>query len=302
MNSDRKTELLVGLFIFASLLLGGLIVIKFGKFRDYFQGTYTKKVRFDDATGIRISSPVLLGGQRVGKVKSEPVLNPPLYDSVTVELEIFSTFPVPEKVSYQIATSGLLGDGYIAIRPGSVAPTTIIQADGTEVLLGTKDDVLHDLTNTAKSISGDASKVLKDVDAAAVELKDALHRINTGALADTTLTDFRNSMHHLEEAMKKVDAEVVSKANTDALSKALADVSEASASLKRTSATIEAAAGKIGPTLDKLDPVLANVGKASVTLDETLKTSRCSLAPWQKGTASSLPSSPTPSSKRTSRT
>ena len=74
MNSDRKTELLVGLFLFVGLLLSGLVVIKFGKVRDYFQGTYMKRVRFDDATGIRIGSPVALGGQRVGKVKTPVVV------------------------------------------------------------------------------------------------------------------------------------------------------------------------------------------------------------------------------------
>jgi phospholipid/cholesterol/gamma-HCH transport system substrate-binding protein len=272
MNSDRKTELLVGMFLLAGLIFGGLVVIKFGKFRDYFQGSYTKKVQFADATGIRIGSPVLLGGQRVGKVKTEPVLNPPTFESVTVELEIFSSFPVPEKVSYQIATSGLLGDGYIAIRPGTTAPQTLMQADGTEVLLGTKDDVIGELTATAKSISGDADKVLKDVDDAAKELKDALHRINTGALADQTLEDFRKGMHSMESALKKVDEQVVGETNTKALEQALKDVAEVSASLKRTAASIETSSAKIGPLLDKLDPVATNVNKASVTLDDTLKT------------------------------
>jgi phospholipid/cholesterol/gamma-HCH transport system substrate-binding protein len=272
MNSDRKTELLVGLFLFVGLLLSGLVVLKFGKVRDYFQGTYMKRVRFDDATGIRIGSPVALGGQRVGKVKTEPQVNPPNYDTVTVDLEIFSTYPLPENVRYEIATSGLLGDAYIAIRPSSKPPETVADADGSQLILGTKAAGIDTLTNAASDISGDIKKVLGDVGGASVELKDALQRVNRGALSDATLTSFRNSIAHLESLMKNADKEVLAAGNSEALKKTLADMSETAASLKRSAASIEEASKKVGPAIDKLDPVIANVDKASVTLDKTLQT------------------------------
>jgi phospholipid/cholesterol/gamma-HCH transport system substrate-binding protein len=271
MNSDRKTELLVGLFLLAGLVLSGVMVLKFGKVRDYFQGTYTKLVQFDDATGIRIGSPVALGGQRVGKVKTEPVLNPPNYNTVTLELEIFSTYPMPEKVAYEIATSGLLGDSYIAIRPCGQVPQIITREDGSTVVKGTKAAGIDTLTSAATDITGDIKKVLADVGGASGELKSALTNVNRGALSEATLSSFRNSITNLESASRSLDKEMLAVGNSEALKRALADVSETAAALKRTSLSIEEASKKIGPTLDKLDPVLASMTKASKTLDATLK-------------------------------
>jgi phospholipid/cholesterol/gamma-HCH transport system substrate-binding protein len=271
MNSDRKTELLVGLFLCIGLLLTGLVVIKFGKVRDYFQGTFQKRVRFDDATGIRIGSPVALGGQRVGKVKTEPRVNPPNYDTVTVDLEIFSTFQLPENVRYEIATSGLLGDAYIAIRPAPKPPTIVEDAEG-KVILGTKAAGIDTLTTAATDISGDIKKVLGDVGGASVELKTALHNVNTGALSEANLASFRTSILSLESAMKNIDQDVLNAANSETLKRTLADIAETAATLKRTATSIESATNKVGPAIDRLDPVISNVNKASVTLDKTLQT------------------------------
>jgi ABC-type transporter Mla subunit MlaD len=271
MNSDRKTELLVGLFLFVGLALGGFVVLKFGKVRDYFQGTYTKYVQFDDATGIRIGSPVALGGQRVGKVKAEPLLNAPKYDTVTLELEIFSTYPVPENVRYEIATAGLLGDSYIAIRSANAPPRSFKREDGTEILLGTKAAGIDSLTTAATDISADAKKVLADIGGASSELRKALTNVNQGALSDNTLASFRNSITHLESAMRNVDQKVLDAGNSEALKKALLDISDAAAALKRAASSTEDAAKKVGPMLDKLDPVIASVTKAASSLDTTLK-------------------------------
>jgi phospholipid/cholesterol/gamma-HCH transport system substrate-binding protein len=257
-------------------------VLKFGKVRDYFQGTYTKYVQFDDATGIRIGSPVALGGQRVGKVKTEPVVNPPRYDTVTLELEIFSSYPVPENVRYEIATSGLLGDAYIAIRASGAPPRSFKRADGSEVMLGNKAAGIDSLTSAATDISADVKKLLADMTGASSELKSALMSVNQEALSDANLASFHNSITHLESAMKNVDQKVLDAANSAALKRALEDVSAAAAAFKRTSAAVETASQKISPMLDKLDPVVASVTKAANSLDGTLKSFQKGAESFQK--------------------
>jgi phospholipid/cholesterol/gamma-HCH transport system substrate-binding protein len=271
MNSDRKTELLVGLFLLGGLALTASVVMQFGKVRDYFRGTYTKLVQFDDATGIRLGSPVALGGQKVGKVKVEPLLNAPLYNTVTLELEIYETYQIPENVRYEIATSGLLGDAYIAIRPAMSAPKVVTREDGKVVVMGTKAAGLDTLTSAATDISGDVKKMIGDVDLTALELKDALKRVNEGALSEPTLADFRKSMNHLQVAMKKVDEQVLHPENSEGLKKAIKDMQEASAALKRGAEALEVTSKKLSPLVDKVGPVLNQLTKASHTLDSTLK-------------------------------
>jgi phospholipid/cholesterol/gamma-HCH transport system substrate-binding protein len=74
-DSDKKTEMLVGLFLFVGLLLLGGLILQFGRVREVFKDTYHLRVAFANASGIKEGSPVFLGGSRVGKVDKKPALN-----------------------------------------------------------------------------------------------------------------------------------------------------------------------------------------------------------------------------------
>ncbi len=271
MNPNRKTELLVGFFLLIGLLMVGGMILKFGSFRDYFKGSYLRYVRFTDASGIRADTPVALGGQRIGKVKSEPVLDKQTFAAVTVELEIYEQFQVPANSSYEIATSGLMGDAYIAIRPAAKAPDTIKDPDGRTVIIGTTGSGLSALTKTAESVGAKVDLVLNDINGASTELKEALHRVNKNALSDTTLESFRQSMLHLEATMKSVDKEVLGTENQENLKKAITDIRDAAAAFKTASLTLQTSTEKLGPVIDRISPAMDKLEKALVSADTTLK-------------------------------
>ncbi len=72
---EKRTEILVGLFLFIGLLICGILIVQFGRFQDRFQNKYEITLNFPDATGIQKGSDVKLGGAKVGVVSEKPVLN-----------------------------------------------------------------------------------------------------------------------------------------------------------------------------------------------------------------------------------
>ena len=65
---DKKTELLVGMFLTLGLVMLGLLILQFGSIRELFKSSYAISVALPDGSGIREGSPVMLGGSRIGKV------------------------------------------------------------------------------------------------------------------------------------------------------------------------------------------------------------------------------------------
>ena len=118
---DKKTELLVGLFLTIGLALLGLLVLQFGSVREYFKDTYEITVPFPDGTGIKAGTPVMLGGSKIGKVPRMPQLNAQ-FNGVIIPLEIYHDKRIPADAKFAIGTAGLLGDSFIEISPTG-APT-----------------------------------------------------------------------------------------------------------------------------------------------------------------------------------
>lgn len=267
---DKKTELLVGLFLFIGLLLLGGLILQFGSVRELMKTTYEITVPFPDATGVKVGTPVMLGGAKIGKVPRMPKLNDQ-FNGLTVPMEIYEDKKIPRDAKFSVGTSGLLGDAYIEIRPSGkdtelyIEPGTFVESQYV-----TKGGGLSDLTSTADQIGRRADQVLADVSDAAAELKDALSRVNKGALSDATLGNFRKSMEHLEKSMENVSTEIVGDENAANLKQAIADVKDAAAAFKRTSASLENTSKKLDDTLTKLDPAVAKADKVMTSLDEAL--------------------------------
>ena len=98
-DSDKKTEMLVGLFLFVGLLMLGGLILQFGRVREVFKDTYTLRVAFPNAAGIKESSPVFLGGSRVGKVDKKPQLNE-TFSGVILDLELFKDVKIPADATF----------------------------------------------------------------------------------------------------------------------------------------------------------------------------------------------------------
>jgi phospholipid/cholesterol/gamma-HCH transport system substrate-binding protein len=271
MNPNRKTELLVGLFLLVGLVMVGGIILQFGSIRESLQSTYRLKVTFPNAPGVKQGSPVFLGGSRIGKVRTTPMLKPDS-SGVVLELEIYADKLVPRDATFSVGTVGLMGDALIEIKiaekEGPI--TDFYPTDYADIIEGNKSGGLSGLQETAESAAKKVDVALDDVKAALVDVKAAMKKVNEGALSDQVIGDFRESMEHLKNTMTRVDEKVLDDENATNLKAAINDIKDAASSFKKTATNLEATSAKIGPMVDKLDPAIAKADKVMTSADEAL--------------------------------
>jgi phospholipid/cholesterol/gamma-HCH transport system substrate-binding protein len=118
--SQKKTELWVGVFVIAAML--SLAILAFSVAGLSFKGegrSYTLYASFTNIGGLKVRSPVKLGGVVVGRVEKIS-LDKDNYTPV-VRLAMFENNGYyPETSSLSILTSGLLGEQYIGLQPGFI--------------------------------------------------------------------------------------------------------------------------------------------------------------------------------------
>ena len=131
--TTRKIEILVGGFIvlaIAAFLMLSLQVASSG-----VAGTgqsYRLHAKFENIGGLKVRSPVKVGGVVVGRVANIH-LDPEQFQPV-VTLEINSSYNnFPETSSLAILTSGLLGEQYIGLQPGFVDENVEILGNGDHI-------------------------------------------------------------------------------------------------------------------------------------------------------------------------
>lgn len=144
MKQTKTTELLVGVFIAAGIAALFVLAMKVSNLSSFSQADgYTLTARFENVGGLKVRSPVTVGGVRVGRVAHID------YDSGRFEavatLELDSKYnQFPDDTSASIYTSGLLGEQYIALEPGG---SEDLLGDGSEIELTQSALVLEKLVS-----------------------------------------------------------------------------------------------------------------------------------------------------------
>lgn len=128
--TTRKIEILVGVFIVmavAAFLLLALKVANTGMSGG--TETYQLHAKFENIGGLRVRSPVKVGGVVVGRVAAISLDTTYYTPVVTIEINRnYNNFP--ETSTLAILTSGLLGEQYLGLQPGFIDETVDILADG----------------------------------------------------------------------------------------------------------------------------------------------------------------------------
>lgn len=268
---DKKTELLVGLFMTVGLIMISLLVLQFGSVRDLFKGSYFLSVSFPNASGLKEASPVVLAGKRIGKVKNKPRHNE-TYTGVIIDLEIFQGEKIPANSVFTITTAGLMGDAYVDIEPPKHITDEFITGSKTDIIKGQEASGLSDLQSAAERIGKQISSVLQDdLKPALQDIKEAMSKVNKGALSDETINKFKNGISKLDATLTRVDDKVITDDNAKNLKDALADLKEAAASFKTASKNVEEGSKKLAPLLDKLESPIAKFDKVMTTADEAIQ-------------------------------
>lgn len=127
---SKKIELMVGLF--AALGIAALLMLALKVADSGISGnseTYQLYAKFGNIGGLKVRSPIKVGGVVVGRV-SNISLDPDDYTPV-VTLEIYAQYNhFSEATSVSILTAGLLGEQYIGLLPGFMDESVGTLANG----------------------------------------------------------------------------------------------------------------------------------------------------------------------------
>lgn len=118
MMNRRATEIMVGLFVAAGMAALFMLAMKASNFgTTTVRDGYHLTAWFENVGGLRVQSPVSVGGVRVGRVV-DIAYDQEMYEA-RVRMVIDPRYDrFPEDTSAAIYTSGLLGEQYIGLEPG----------------------------------------------------------------------------------------------------------------------------------------------------------------------------------------
>lgn len=119
MRTTRTVEIWVGIFMSLSLAALLMLSMKVSKLSNVFaeQG-YTVTAKFDNIGGLKIKSPVKMGGVRIGRVADIHYDDENYQAVVTMHIE-HQYHQIPIDSSASILTAGLLGEQYIGLEAGA---------------------------------------------------------------------------------------------------------------------------------------------------------------------------------------
>ena len=158
MQQTKKLELWVGSFVLAGLAALLVLIFKVADVQNLGGSeTYTLKAHFDNIGGLKVRSPIKVGGVTVGKITDISLDTDTYVPVVTLSIEKKYGY-FPETSSAAILTSGLLGEQYLGISPGFVDEDIEMLGDG-DLLEDTKSAlVLEDMIGQVLySIGGDSN-------------------------------------------------------------------------------------------------------------------------------------------------
>jgi phospholipid/cholesterol/gamma-HCH transport system substrate-binding protein len=212
MKQNANLETMVGIFLLVGIGLICTLIIVFGELPDFLKPSYSVTVKFADASGLLKGSDVYLAGAVIGKVTTDPHYIPDT-QRVEVNLKINKEVGIREDASYEIGSSGLLGDRFVVVKPAAPkegAPLAPYVKDGA-VIDGETDPGLNGLIRDATPLVDRANHI-------AAQLDDMITRLNTDVLSGTSTDDLKETISKLRHMVDNGDS-MISNAN-DLLSQA----------------------------------------------------------------------------------
>jgi phospholipid/cholesterol/gamma-HCH transport system substrate-binding protein len=210
----RWSELKVGVIVFTSLVVLGVLIFLLTGSKSLFQTNETLRTYMGDAAGMAESSPVRLNGILVGAVQSIRLSGSPNpLRAVEFVLTVQSKYmrQIPEDSTANIGAASLLGNKFIDLTRGR---SSVPVKPGAELRSVQTQDIPElmaqsaNLISTLQDISKRADAMLADVDAGKGNLgkllrDDELYRRLNGIAAEgqQLLADVRNGQGTLSKLL-----------------------------------------------------------------------------------------------------
>ena len=246
MSSQRSVEIRAGLFLLVCLAVGAGLVWKFGKFTPAGGERYPLRVMFDNVGGLIPNANVMYAGVEVGKVRSiELVEDGKLRARVT--LGIHQGIKIREDARFVINQSGLLGDRYVDVIPGS---TTAKLLTPNAVIEGAPSVDLTEAIRSVTEVLRQAGNTMARVDAILARTHTAIARVDETLLSS-------QSLQHVTATLANVDT---TSSNAVALTQSLRSiVEEARGSITNTLSKLSGSADSLNATFRRADEVVKHV-------------------------------------------
>lgn len=180
MNDERGIQRVVGIFVFAGILVTCGLILHFGKVGDRFRGGSPVTVEFANAGGLVRGAQVLFVGVPVGKV--EGINLRPDGSGVDVEVGLFEKTGIRRDARFLIKQSGFLGDKHIVVIPTSQTAPFLT---GGERVRGSDP---FDFTDAAAQ-AGEAIR----------KLNTAVDKFSDAMLDPKTLGDLKSAVHNFSD-------------------------------------------------------------------------------------------------------
>ncbi|EPJ7366377.1 outer membrane lipid asymmetry maintenance protein MlaD [Pluralibacter gergoviae] len=143
----KKSEIWVGIFLLVAFLAALFVCLKAANVTSLrAEPTYQVYATFDNIGGLKVSSPVRIGGVVIGRVADISLDQKTYLPRVTLDIESQYN-QIPDTSSLAIRTSGLLGEQYLALNVGFDDPEmgTSMLKEGSTIQDTKSAMVLEDL-------------------------------------------------------------------------------------------------------------------------------------------------------------
>ena len=114
--TQARLETTVGVFVLAGLAAVAWLAVKIGAGSLMGADTYLVRARFTNVAGVNPGSNVVISGVTVGRVEAVH-LNLDNFAAI-VDMRVRTDIKLATDTLVSVKTSGLIGDKYLAVRPG----------------------------------------------------------------------------------------------------------------------------------------------------------------------------------------
>lgn len=149
------TEAKVGLFTLIGIIAFTLCIVFLGKMDVFTSPKMQVIADFKTAGGIKEGSAVKLSGVNIGHVKDLSLS----HDGVVITMKVDKSVEIPEDSEFVLESDGILGDKFIAIRPGM---SKVYLHDGSRVK-GDGNSEMDKTMRQATQLMASANKTLESI-------------------------------------------------------------------------------------------------------------------------------------------
>ncbi|MDQ6974280.1 MAG: outer membrane lipid asymmetry maintenance protein MlaD [Mariprofundaceae bacterium] len=116
MQSYRKVEVIVGIFVLIGVLSMSWMAVKLGQIGGMGSSGYTLKATFSDAGGLRVGADVMMAGVSIGRLSSIALNDD---SEAVVTLEIQNGIQLSTDAMAAVRTKGIIGERYVRMSQGA---------------------------------------------------------------------------------------------------------------------------------------------------------------------------------------